>query len=278
MYCIIILCRCESYRCQSVFPALSCSNADSSHGESSSHCEQGTVSSFHVCVAYAVEIALEMPRYLLQEDESALVDESGVSEEVSAASKTSHKSSAISSPVPPHRATTLPQRTNSSALPHKPSTVLSKASTPLLLATSVMPVEAPQTTKTDRLHGNQNSDPQCSRKSVSFSERRREGVDDAPQVKHSWSCDSHMTPGSPLTVCFPQLAHSSKAKQSTDGVTLINLHATPISIGPAPQPQTAPHVSNLCERKKRRHGGGWPKGKSRRVNSHASLPKPPATG
>ena len=221
-----------------------------------------------------------MPRYLLQEDESALVDESGVSEEVSAASKMSHKPSAISSPAPPHRATTLPQRTNSSALPgpHKPSTVLSKASTPLLLATSVMAVEPPQTTKTNHLHGNQNSNPQHSRKSVSFSERRRGGVDDAPQVKHSWSCDSHMTPGGPLTVCFPQLAHSSKANQSIDGVRLVNLHATPISIGPTPQPQTAPHVSNLCERKKRRHGGGWPKGKSRRVDSHASLPKPPATG
>jgi hypothetical protein len=239
-----------------------------------------------------------MPRYLLQEDESALVDDSGVSDDVSAANKTSHKPPAISSPAPPHRTTnspspfktTLPHRTNTSALPHKPSTnsaILSKVSAPLLRMTNVVAVEPTQTTKSDHLHGNQLqygqiSDPRSSRKSVSFSERRRgPGMDDAPQVKHSWSCDSHMTPGGPLTVCFPQLTRSSKANQSTDGVRLVNLHATPISIGPAPRPrdQTGPpHVSNLCERKKRRHGGGWPKGKSRRVDSHTSLPKPPATG
>lgn len=294
--CACCICRCESYRCQSVFPALSCSNADTSHGESTFMVRARDVL-FHVCIGYTVEIALEMPRYLLQEDESALVDESGACEEVSASNKTSatpHKPPAVSSPTPflnPHRTTnspspfktTVPHRTSSSTLPHKTSAnsaIYSKASTPHPLTTSVVTVEPLQTTKNDYLHGNQlqTSDPQSSQKSVSFSESRR-GVEDAPRVSYSWSCDSHLAPAGPLTVCFPQQARSSNAaNQQTEGVRLINLHATPISIAPAPRLQPGTHVNNSCERKKRRHGGGWPKGKSRKVDGHVSLPKPPATG
>ena len=38
IYIPVYTCRCESYRCQSVFPALSCSNADTTHGESIPNC------------------------------------------------------------------------------------------------------------------------------------------------------------------------------------------------------------------------------------------------
>ena len=221
-----------------------------------------------------------MPRYLLQEDESALVDETGVSEEVSAANKTSsvsHKPPTISSPaaaaIKPHWTTSSPSplttplpahRTNSSGLLHKASADSLRTSTPHPLMTSVMTVEPFQTTKSDRLHG--------SRKS---SGSRRGEVGDAPRVR---SCDSHVIRGGPLAVCFPQITRSSETNQLTEGVRLVNLHATPISIAAAPRPQPGSHMNNLCERKKRRHGGGWPKGKSRRVDSHVSLPKPPATG
>lgn len=244
---------------------------------------------------HAVEIALEMPRYLLQEDEAALVDESGASEDISTSNKTSttpHKFPALGSQTPfkPHRSdrttssltpfkTTLPQKTISSALPHKTSAnsaVLSKTLTPHPPTTSVATVEPLQTTKSDRIpHFGQTFDSQSMRKSVSLSETRRV-EEDAQRVSHSWSCDSQsqLPSAGPLTVCFPQLPGFSKVNSLTEGARLVNLHATPISIAPRPSSL----VNNLCERKKRRHGGGWPKGKSRKLDSHVSMPKPPATG
>lgn len=37
-------------------------------------------------------------------------------------------------------------------------------------------------------------------------------------------------------------------------------------------------LTDLLESKERRHGGGWPKGKSRKSPNEVVLPKPPATG
>ena len=219
---------------------------------------------------HAVEIALEMPQYLLQEDE-ALVEESGANEQITAPNKTSsttHKTS-----VAPYK-TTFPHKPLvmcSSAVPHKTSsysTVLTKVSTSHPIASTTTTVELLQTVQSDQLNANplhhgQTFDSQSAEKNVPLCVE-----DDAPRVNPPWSCDSHLTPA-PLTVCFPQVNHS-KNNQVAEGARLVSLNATPINI--------APHMRNSCEKKKRRHGGGWPKGKSRRLDSHISLPKPPATG
>ena len=251
-----------------------------------------------------------MPRYLLQEDESALVDESGVSEEVTAANKVSstpHKPPSVSScsapsSIKPHRTTTgsqspfkttLPHKAASSAQTHKApanSAVFSKATPPHILTAGVPTVEPIQTTKSDHLNHAyqlqyaQNSGSPSSWKSVSFVDNIRGGggggmVDDATRANYTWSCDSQLAPAGPLAVCFPQPTRSSNANTLMDGVRLVNLRATPISIASVPRHQSGTHGKNSsCERKKRRHGGGWPKGKSRKLDNQVSLPKPPATG
>lgn len=72
-----------------------------------------------------------------------------------------------------------------------------------------------------------------------------------------------MTVGCPLPQAH-QMLHSGQ---------VLSLNAIPINIA-----TSSGRNIIMNERKKYRHGGGWPKGKSRKVKGELSPPKPPSTG
>lgn len=86
-----------------------------------------------------------------------------------------------------------------------------------------------------------------------YSHKSFAGIEDSSMLSES------MSPS--LAVQFPC---STQVK-----TPVWSVNATPISIAAN---------TRVCDKKKRRHGGGWPKGKSRKKASNLSLPKPPLTG
>ena len=154
-----------------------------------------------------VDIAMEMPRYLLQEDETT-VDE--ISEEHS-----------VNAPNDPQR--------------------VSKQSSVLASCFGKRQV--------------QTVDSEC--------------VSDIAASVHKTSVDMSSPSPRPLTVCYP-LVNLPKGHQLLHSSHVISLNATPISIATS---------SRRLERKKHHpYGGGWPKGRSRKVKGEMSPPKPPSTG
>ena len=206
--------RSGSSHCQSVLPSLDYSPPVSSHTESSVHLQPPTNSP--VDTYSTVDIAMEMPRYLLQEDETP--DE--MSEETINASDASK----------------LVQ-----------SSVLASCS-----GRRLQTVGSECVSDINSVQGNPSS-----------SHRRH---------PHKTSVDVSGLPVSlprPLTMCLP-LVNMPKSLHSSQ---VISLNATPISIA-----TTSSRRQGMCERKKHPYGGGWPKGKSRKVKGEMIPPKPPSTG
>ena len=88
-----------------------------------------------------------------------------------------------------------------------------------------------------------------------------QGTGCAIQDGRSKAPNDSLTPGPSIKVCFP---FNNPARPP-----VWNLSATPISVTTN---------ATVFDKMKRRHGGGWPKGKSRKKATKLCPPKPPLTG
>lgn len=191
----------------------------------------------------AVEIAMEMPRYLLQEDE-ALTEETSVEE--------------TTSPIIPYQASVSASATNSLHVGERLHTVCPSGEGGIQ--------GKPNSLFHKRLQMH-NAANKCT--------ESKPANDDAQKMNLEMASDALTQPPPSLTVCFPFINHSV-SHQLVHGGQLLSLNATPINV--APVTGKVPKYNSFCGKKKRRHGGGWPRGKSRKIDGQLSPPKPPSTG
>ena len=201
----------------------------------------------------SVEIAMEMPRYLLQEDEALSDDTIAVEETYN--STIPYKVSMTTTGTSTHK---VSMTTSDS------STVSYKASVPLSFGGEVLSEEKQHLTRTDSLPSSDSI--------VTTTSHHRQFSHSNKDVPVSEPGDTPALPPS-LAVCIPFIA-APKTQHMLHTAKPVSLNATPINA----LHTTNNTTNNLCEKKKRRHGGGWPKGKSRKVEGHLSPPKPPPTG
>lgn len=207
-----------------------------------------------------------MPRYLLQEDE-ALADEATTVEETT--------NPALSQDVLATDGNIVPSKASSPAVsaPSIPGKTPALMPPPLLSLHTETSLQA-----TDTSTVNEESNVQ-SKNSSSHDKRQLQLHKALPTSEASHSIDGGQmkniqlasyvigpTPSAQLAVCIP-LFNAPKTHTVLNSGQILSLNAPPITV-----PQTT--TNHFCEKKKRRHGGGWPKGKSRKTEGQATQPKP----